>query len=85
VVNKETLLFAGIVLFVAGMFMLLAFYPTYSSMGLRIAGYETGSLTKADYLYYLQVEKIAMPLMILFVAIGVTLMVLGGFMREKKS
>jgi len=83
----EALLFAGVVLFVAGVFFNMALYPTYTSLSMELAGYETPAThwTKSDYAYYLSMDKIVMPLLNGVIALGIALLLTGALLAIAKK
>lgn len=85
--ERETFLGVGLILFVAGFMIFLAYNPLFTSLSARIAGYETGEepIKKADYEYFILLSTLVMPLVNTLIAIGVTLLLLGAFAREKKE
>lgn len=81
----EALLFAGVVLLVAGLFFYLAYSPTYTSLSSRLGGYETPDLTKSDYGYYLMLDKFVMPLLSGAIALSLALLLSGVFLLIAKK
>jgi phosphotransferase system glucose/maltose/N-acetylglucosamine-specific IIC component len=82
--DRETFLATGLILLVAGFLMFLAFNPSYTSLSDRLARYETPSLNQSDYQFYTLLSTTLMPIIDMLIAIGITLLLLGVFIREKK-
>lgn len=83
--RSDTTMIVGLILFIVGIIMFLAYYPTYVSQYKHLLGYETPILTEEGFEYFILIDGIVMPLLHIFIALGIALMLLGGLsMLEKK-
>jgi len=82
--ERDTFLVVGLVLLIAGVVFFLAFNPTFTSFSKRLNGYETPRLSESDFMLYTTLSTVVMPIITLFIAIGITFLLLGTYPREKK-
>jgi hypothetical protein len=71
------LLASGVILFLVGIIMFLAFNPTYIYFSNRIAGYEPYTLTKTEFAFFTLLDKTLMPILDVLIVVGIAMLLLG--------